>query len=501
MARPLSTMATTVLVAATARRSAGTAVGSGAAVLAGFGWALYGTSVFFDGLLLGAGLATFLAAALGSILVRDRPGSIGRGAAAGAVLGLLALERPNALAVLPVALWAVGARGKRFRPALFLALALATTLAPAAVHNLRGGDLVLVSANGGVNLWLGNHPGAEGVYSGAPDLPDDPRAQLAASTAVAEHALGRTLKPSEVSAWWTRRSLRELTANPRRAARLWTQKLLLLANTEEAQLNFRYDFFRALSRSRVLSLPLLAWGLVLPLAGAGVALGWRRREVRVVVLLAGLYLGSLLPFFVAARFRMPATPWMVALAAAGLSELTRSSRRQALAALGVAALLAAFAHLPGLHQDDAAMWNLRGTVHEEEGDLARADDAYTRAVAIRPVWPPAAINLGRRLLARGEPAAAARVFESVVRDAEASYWLGSTRLQMGEVEEATVALERSLAARPESAAAWNLLGVCRATRGDRAQAEAAFERALALDPGLAAARNNLTRLRAMGTTP
>ena len=44
---------------------------------------------------------------------------------------------------------------------------------PFTAHNvLVGGEAVLLSANGGINFWIGNHAGADGVF--APPTDYDP---------------------------------------------------------------------------------------------------------------------------------------------------------------------------------------------------------------------------------------------------------------------------------------------------------------------------------------
>ena len=93
------------------------------------------------------------------------PGDAARaGARCGATLGLALLVDGAAIALLPVTALslALSARRGRTAPALLVAgLALALVLAPWGVRNQRVlGTANPLRGNVGVNLWLGNHPGA-----------------------------------------------------------------------------------------------------------------------------------------------------------------------------------------------------------------------------------------------------------------------------------------------------------------------------------------------------
>lgn len=94
-------------------------------------------------------------------------GGLGFAALAGVVLGLAHLVRPVA-ALLPVALFVCQLllghkwRGAAARTLLMLATSC-LVVAPWTVRNWRRFHrFVPVSTSGGINLWLGNHPGADG---------------------------------------------------------------------------------------------------------------------------------------------------------------------------------------------------------------------------------------------------------------------------------------------------------------------------------------------------
>src|SRR5262249_22248446 len=140
-----------VLVAWTGARLFGPKVGVGA----GLGAALYGTLVYFDGELLAPTLTITLQ--LVALALAVEAGSATRLGAwwllSGLAEGLAAVVTATSLVLLPaLALFA------RKRALLVLAGA-ALAILPVTVQNLvLGGELVLISSNGGINLYIGNNP-------------------------------------------------------------------------------------------------------------------------------------------------------------------------------------------------------------------------------------------------------------------------------------------------------------------------------------------------------
>lgn len=138
----------------------GTRVGLAAAAVA----AVYPNLIAFSHLFWSETL--FLALLLGAVAFL-RPGVGLRGwAAAGFLLGLAILTRASLVYLAPVllvgrALVESGARGRALVGAALAVLVLASTLAPWSVRNTRvHGGFVLVDTNGPYNLWRGNSEGA-----------------------------------------------------------------------------------------------------------------------------------------------------------------------------------------------------------------------------------------------------------------------------------------------------------------------------------------------------
>lgn len=148
------------LLSRLARALAGRRVGA----LVGWGAALYPAHLLLTGQSHSTVLHNFLLAAvlLISWQLLGRPG-LGWGAAAGVLTGLLALGRPQMVALLPLAaawFWLNGVKGRPWRRAVG-AMALGTLLVilPWCLRNsFLLGRPAFISTNGGVTFWNGNNP-------------------------------------------------------------------------------------------------------------------------------------------------------------------------------------------------------------------------------------------------------------------------------------------------------------------------------------------------------
>ena len=144
-------------------------VGLVAAAFAAVHW----SGIYFEGELQAVTLTQTLVLALLLVLQSAvRRPALGPAIAGGILLGLLALVRANVLLFVPVAaVWLFFVDRRRPLRAALLVVAATVAVLPATLRNLRvADDFVLVSANGAVNLWIGNHPGADGVSASIPDL-------------------------------------------------------------------------------------------------------------------------------------------------------------------------------------------------------------------------------------------------------------------------------------------------------------------------------------------
>jgi 4-amino-4-deoxy-L-arabinose transferase-like glycosyltransferase/Tfp pilus assembly protein PilF len=334
------------------RRLSGSAAGLWAAAGLASSWTL----IFFEGELLDSSLLAALV--LGSILALDaasRRPSTARFALAGALLGLASLVRPNVLLFLPpAAAWLyvrVRAGGSRRRlasaaAATLLAATLLTVL-PATLRNYRvSGEWVLISANGGINLWAGNNPDADGVRAAIPGI--EHLAGISGWTCFdyplvvdgLSHELGRPVGYAEASRIWARRAWSWIRSHPASFARLTARRAGLLFGPREIgdrDVDLSREASPVLRRLPgrfpvVLALAIVGWfGLM------GDARGWRLRPAPraagfpspgdpgpaslaiLLVIFIVSYGASFLPFFFNARYRVPILAVLLVLSGCALA--------------------------------------------------------------------------------------------------------------------------------------------------------------------------------------
>jgi tetratricopeptide (TPR) repeat protein len=485
-------------------------VGRVAAIVAAVAMAAYGMLILYDHLFLMEWLLTLLL--LLTLLVLSGAGKksgVRRFVLAGAILGLAALGRGSVLFFAPfVLVWIAVGPSFRSAPALrwrwaagFLA-GLALAIAPVTIRNYAvGKDLVIISSNGGLNLFIGNNPMGRGTY-----LPLDRIARAAGVKAavdvnwmltdpsgkrIAEAARGRTLKPSEVSSFWSERAMASIRADPGRALQIFGRKILLVWNAIEVPQIEDQGLYRDLIP--FLRLPLVRFGWIAPLALLGVVLAitsgeWRRWLLILLFLLA--FTLSVAVFFVTARYRVPIVPAVILMAAYAGESLVRRAKPPNVRALAWPLLvLAAFAvlvHLPLAHFDRSGAYVSLGAALADEGKFDEAITAFERARALAPGDPVAASNLGATMLKAGRNADAARIFKEATErfPRVATLWrgLGESEARQNHAPEAAAAFRTATTLDPRDPMLWLRLGGAEFASGRVDSARAALAHGLAVNP-------------------
>jgi len=407
-------VAVCLLVLVLGRRVFGRGVGLGAALAT----ALLPMLPFFEAQLLAESWTTLLTLlALERLLPARGDGageaSTGRLAAAGLMLGVAALGRPNLmLLIAATAAWAAWdaavRRPTRWSRAAVLAAAAVVAILPVTLRNLSvGGDPVLISANLGANLATGHHDGADGLSAIPVGLRWD---DLQLECRKAGH-----LDAASSSRYLTRQALTWAGEHPGRTLELLGRKVLALVSGWEVRNNIGAAW---LAREHGVAMMSRWWPgtwLLLPPAIMGLVWARRRPGAGLLLLALGVQAVSVLPFFVTARFRMPLLPLLALFAAAGIVELARRVREggMAAAAAPVAVLLVAGVVVNvdwlGL---GAERWSAEDAFNEaliaqksDRGrtpDYAEAERLLLRAVELDPTFPDAYERLGILNLMRGQ---------------------------------------------------------------------------------------------------
>jgi hypothetical protein len=301
--------------------------------VAGIMTAIYGVLVFFEGDILMISLTLFFinASVLGLILFREQHRLIWS-ALAGLSFGIAALDRSNILLFVPVAIWFLAGgfrhmiqRRQLLSTAVYLTGVLFVIL-PFSINNYRvGRDVVLISSNAGINLFIGNNSQAPGIFAIPPGIAirnnSDGMAEDIAE--IAEKESRRKLKPSEVSRFWTEKALTFIVENPGDAFILYAKKTRLMFNHLEIPNHLGFSFFKE-EIAPWLSFLFIGFWIITPLALSGIFsryyLGITAIQKLYIAFII-IYIVSLLPFFIADRYRLPVVSFFIIFAALGLGDL------------------------------------------------------------------------------------------------------------------------------------------------------------------------------------
>jgi Flp pilus assembly protein TadD len=528
-------------------------------IVAGLMLALYAPAIFFDGLLQKSIFDVFFICLaiwiLSGILLE--PHRRRRWVWLGLTMGALCLTRENALVFIAVILlWVLGRREvhgrQRVATAGLFLLGVTIVLLPVAMRNrVVSGGLYLTTSQFGPNFYIGNNEQADGTYMSLRFGRGAPEYERQDATELAEQAMGRRLRPAEVSWYWTSRALAFITSRPTAWLRLMGSKVALLWNTHEMLDTESQETHAEWSVSVRLAGYIGHFGVLAPLALFGIWATWPlRARLWVFYGLMIAYAGSVVIFYVFARYRYPLVPFLVLFSAAGLTEARRffraNPRPVVIGALTTVTAMALFSNRPLLSSElmRAISENNFGTALQEQGRLDEAAAHYRRAIEIKADYAPAHNNLGVVLRAQGQVQGAINEYEEALRlyedypsarhnlatavrargndrasngqrqdaisdlklavmlrpeDPAARYDLATVLLETNSHAEAIDHLRIVLELKPDAVEAHNNLGIALASQGKLDDAIVHFQQALRLQPSFDDARRNLaTALAARG---
>jgi hypothetical protein len=379
--------------------------------------------------------------------------------------GLTAVVNAPALVLLPI----LGIAARRRIGWVLLGAILA--IAPVTARNwIQGRELVLISSNGGINLYLGNNPRYDETVGLRPGR--DWQALVRAP------ALQGVTSAGPASRFFTERVSAYAGQDPGGFVRLQVRKIGLLLQGNEIPRNQEIYPTRTWSpvlRALLWKAPGIAFpfGLLLPLAVVGLGVAGRRAPVLAAsVVLLGL---TVVAFFVTARYRAPLVPLLALFAAAAVRwAVVETSPRARLAAAGAAAAVYLLANvgqgpMPSRMNADAE----QGLAHWLESEGRR----------------PEALTL----------------YERLAQEAPTSFdaWYGVAQLAtaLGQPDKAGAALTRIRGLQPEFPDTAVLLARAAIAAGCGPEAEGFAARAVALDGGSDLARRLMAEAATLRASP
>lgn len=418
--------------------------------------AVYGPLIYFDARLLPVSLATLLLLVSLLLLLRavERPTRLAF-IGAGFALGLAALAAAIiAPLIVGVALglcywlrqnaaWAVAA----------LLIGAVLAIAPVTLRNyVIGGDIVLISYNGGVNFYVGSNANAASAVALRPGWEWE--------ELVAWPLREGITRPAAKSQFFYRQALEYMQDAPFDYLKLLAAKTAQFWRGDEIERNQEMYYWR--KYSSVLAGTLWKWGvafpfgLVSPFALLGLVVYSRRQGFTLPVLFVLGYSFAVISFFVAARYRLPLVPLLIAFAAYGGHWLYANRRRALLPMAGLALLLLLVNwDLPAMDgRGKAATHHDLGNAYLQQGRYELALLKYEQATRFDSTYWQAWFNLGSLRALRGDLRGALPILLKVLEHERerADVWsnVAGIYVQLGQYQQAAAVLEQAVVAAPRA---------------------------------------------------
>jgi tetratricopeptide (TPR) repeat protein len=423
----------------------------------------------------------------------------------GLVLGLAGLVRGNALFLVPAflglilgeAFWCRRFQKTVFKNSSLFILGLVIAILPATLHNaMVSHDFVPINYADGFNLYLGHFPEANGIsYIFPGNISSDPALEELNITWIASSDTGHSVRPSEVSKYWKKKTLEVLQNDPAHELNLVNNKLKGVWKNTELFDNYDIPFIEK-NFSTVLSAPLLGfWSLALLAPFGAIAFARaRRKSVVVLLIFAAAYAASLLVFYVTGRYRLPLLIFLLPLAGAAPIGLWNMIRAHEPLRFTRAWLLAAFSFgfclwpQTGIADLEAYDWAMVGKIEAERGRYPEAIEAIQKALAKDPQGATATAfskgayaeeQIGNRseaenLLRRG--------MFFYPNDGSLVYEYGRLKAANGELREADTLLKKAIEISPYYFLAYQGRAKLLMKLGNVAEAQKVISEGLAIDP-------------------
>ncbi|GEM_PF-4188611 len=330
----------------------------------------------------------------------------------GALTGLLALAWPPAQALLVIyGIWLwfhyTSSWQNRLLRSLIGAITGLLIISPATLHNYRtDGDLVLVSANAGINLLQGNNPNARGIITPLKGIRTDRQHMYQDMAQVYAQQHGQIASWKTMDAWYRDQALDFILGQPEKSIPLFFIKLYWFLTSRD------YDNISVLKLAQEHGL--YQWARLAPvelpwlmgLAFLGMILLLRNvHRYAPELSLLGLAVLVCVVFHYSARYRLPAAPILCIFTAVALTRWhqipIRQSFRFGIAALPLLFLVlntsTGFGNVDFMREDTAIKI---AHAYVEVGDrrvrsrhYEKAHQQYMKAIEAAPEYPTPRLRL------------------------------------------------------------------------------------------------------------
>lgn len=199
--------------------------------------------------------------------------------------------------------------------ALLFSFGLLLPILPVTIRNyIVGNELVIITANGGINFYIGNNEKASGVFKTPEgfDFFSDMSGKYYAG-----HLTGKKLSAGEASEFWMDKSFEFIKTNPDKFVKLIFAKILLFIgwseNYQSATMNM--EFFKE-EFSDFLYFGIFGFFIITVFGFPGLIYSFYKSKVdKVYFYFVLAFITANVLFFVNGRFRMPVVPLMIVFSA------------------------------------------------------------------------------------------------------------------------------------------------------------------------------------------
>jgi len=481
-------------------------------LIAAFIYAFYGTAIFYTAFILDTTLSIFIAASMIALLLCAAEEKRKKIApflwfVSGVVIALSMLLKAFTLFFIPfLMLWLFFFNGKKlilskklFNLGLVI-VGIFIILLPFSIRNyVLQKSFSPFPAHGGINFYTGNNPSATGTYAPPSGVSISPISETISSIHKASLETEKRLTPQEASHYWFRKGLAFIGDNPRQYRLLLIKKFLLFWNKSRLTVNINYDFCKRFLP--VLKLPLFSFGVLAPFAILGIIL-LIKEKCRNGYLIISFTLSTMLGlviFFVTARYRLVAVPFVAITASFALYKCFMALRiiriKEIAIFIGIIPLCFIFVNrdLPINHKyTDLMSYSNLGNVYAKKHRFKEAILEYRKALLINPDFAVVHNNLGNVYMSEGLLDEAIREYNKALESGMVScvtrYNLGNAYYRKGLLDEAIVQYQKSVDVNPHFSKAYYNLSACYDKKNDSVKAlyhcKKAIENGFKVDPEL-----------------
>lgn len=401
------------------------------AVLSAFITALYGPFIFYENLLLKTSLEVFSLSLFTLVLIGVITSTNKwRYLLTGIFLGIIVTLKGNALILLPlisVFVWFFIKEKVRIKISLisFFIIGFFLIILPITARNyLVGKDLVLTNYSIGMVIYQGNWWDGDGSLLQPPFIRPHPKYEEIDSYKMAQAYEKKSLKPSQVSSFWMKKTILEISQNPIRWVQLMGKKIILLITRVEMSDNYDYSYYKKV-------VPILRflpdfWP-IMALALTGILMFLFSRDFRLLLMekrsdivgndlrrkllitIVGGYSLLILAGHVNSRYRTPLIPLLIILGMSTVWYVVEKIKKQQFFKMCFIILtIFIFLYCGSIHLDnfdfitDANFYNNVGSYYLDLKNYPKALEYFNKAVKTDAKFYPGYSNLFNLYLINGE---------------------------------------------------------------------------------------------------